>query len=169
MGACPYTAGIGVLLRDHGRGEVRVGRDGEPVVRYGVLRTYDRHHLRTGIDGAAPIFEAAGAQQIYSARTRNGLRTSRAARRPDDLHRRRGRLRLGRRASPSRFVPHHGQRPHGRLEPTRCATRAARPGASATSTSATASAFPTASGVNPMVTIEAIAHMNARGLAERLA
>jgi long-chain-alcohol oxidase len=31
------------------------------------------------------------------------------------------------------------------------------------------SAFPTASGVNPMVTIEALAHMNARGLAERLA
>ena len=32
-----------------------------------------------------------------------------------------------------------------------------------------ASAFPTASGVNPMVTIEALAHMNARGLAAKLA
>jgi long-chain-alcohol oxidase len=31
------------------------------------------------------------------------------------------------------------------------------------------SAFPTASGVNPMVTIEALAHMNARGLAAKLA
>jgi long-chain-alcohol oxidase len=31
------------------------------------------------------------------------------------------------------------------------------------------SAFPTAAGVNPMVTIEALAHMNARGLASRLA
>ena len=30
-------------------------------------------------------------------------------------------------------------------------------------------AFPTASGVNPMVTIEALAHMNARGLAAKLA
>jgi choline dehydrogenase-like flavoprotein len=29
-------------------------------------------------------------------------------------------------------------------------------------------AFPTASGVNPMVTIEALAHMTARGLAARL-
>jgi long-chain-alcohol oxidase len=29
-------------------------------------------------------------------------------------------------------------------------------------------AFPTASGVNPMVTIEALAHMNARGIAARL-
>jgi choline dehydrogenase-like flavoprotein len=31
-----------------------------------------------------------------------------------------------------------------------------------------ASAFPTASGVNPMISIEAIAHMNARALADRL-
>ena len=31
------------------------------------------------------------------------------------------------------------------------------------------SAFPTASGVNPMITIEAIAHLNARRLAARLA
>ena len=30
------------------------------------------------------------------------------------------------------------------------------------------SSFPTASGVNPMVSIEAIAHMNASALAERL-
>ena len=30
------------------------------------------------------------------------------------------------------------------------------------------SAFPSASGVNPMVSIEAIAHMNARRLAQRL-
>jgi choline dehydrogenase-like flavoprotein len=30
------------------------------------------------------------------------------------------------------------------------------------------SAFATASGVNPMVTIEALAHMNARALAARL-
>ena len=30
------------------------------------------------------------------------------------------------------------------------------------------SAFPTASGVNPMITIEAIAHLNATRLAERL-
>jgi choline dehydrogenase-like flavoprotein len=32
-----------------------------------------------------------------------------------------------------------------------------------------ASAFPSASGVNPMISIESIAHMNARALAARLA
>ena len=53
---------MGVLLRDRDGGEVRVGRDGEPVVRYR-LSAYDAGHLRTGMDGAAQILEAPGAQQ----------------------------------------------------------------------------------------------------------
>ena len=42
MQALPHTAGIGILLRDHGRGEVRVGRDGEPIVRYAFTRRRHR-------------------------------------------------------------------------------------------------------------------------------
>ena len=52
MQALPYTGGLGVLLRDHGEGEVRTGRDGEPVVRY-KLSTDDVEHLRRGMRGAA--------------------------------------------------------------------------------------------------------------------
>ena len=51
MGALRNTGGVGVLLRDRDGGEVRVGRDGEPVVRYG-LSDFDRDHMRTGVDGA---------------------------------------------------------------------------------------------------------------------
>ncbi len=57
---------MGVLLRDRDGGEVRVGRDGEPVVRY-KLSAFDAGHLRTGIDGAAQILEAAGARRIFSS------------------------------------------------------------------------------------------------------
>ncbi|MFX8871923.1 hypothetical protein ABTM94_19595, partial [Acinetobacter baumannii] len=59
----------GVLLRDRDGGEVRVGRDGEPIVRYR-LSPFDAAHVRTGIDGAAQIHEAAGARRIFSSHAR---------------------------------------------------------------------------------------------------
>ena len=66
MQAMSHSVPIGVLLRDRDGGEVRVGRDGEPVVRY-KLSAFDAGHLRTGIDGAAQILEAAGARRIFSS------------------------------------------------------------------------------------------------------
>lgn len=65
MEALQSTSTIGGLVRDRDGGEVRVGRDGQPVVRYH-LSDYDLGHLRTGIDGAARIHEAAGAKRIGS-------------------------------------------------------------------------------------------------------
>ena len=47
MQGLSHTAPIGVLLRDRDGGEVRVGRDGEPVVRY-KLSPFDAGHLRAG-------------------------------------------------------------------------------------------------------------------------
>src|SRR3712207_1729012 len=58
-----FTAGVGVLLRDKDGGEVRVGRDGEPIARYRLSET-DRKHLRAGYEGGARILEAAGAQRV---------------------------------------------------------------------------------------------------------
>src|SRR2546423_12177823 len=69
MQAMSNTAPIGVLLRDRDGGEVRVGRDGEPVVRY-KLSPFDVDHLRTGIDGAAQILAAAGATRIFSSHSK---------------------------------------------------------------------------------------------------
>ena len=66
MEAMSSTVPIGVLLRDRDGGEVRVGRDGEPVVRY-KLSEFDADHLRTGIDGAAQMLEAAGARRVFSS------------------------------------------------------------------------------------------------------
>ena len=66
MQALPFTGGLGVLLRDHGVGEVRTGRDGEPIVRYRLSRE-DVEHMRRGVRGAARVVEAMGAQRIYSS------------------------------------------------------------------------------------------------------
>jgi choline dehydrogenase-like flavoprotein len=168
MQALSHTALVGVLLRDRDGGEVRVGRDGHPVVRYR-LSEYDTGHLRTGVDGAARILEAAGARRIFSSHSRwVGYEP-------------------GRRGDREGFMREADATGYGSGQ---CALLSfhimgsARMGGSPSSSACNpegetwdardlvvcdASAFPTAAGVNPMVSIEAAAHMNATRLAGRLA
>ena len=162
----PHAGVIGILLRDRGAGEVRVRRSGEPIARYR-LSDYDVEHVRHGVDGAAQILEAAGARRIHSVHARNIV-----------------------------YEPGRGARERFLAEADACGWRAgqcafysfhqmgtARMGSSPETSACRpdgetwdmrnvyvcdASTFPTASGVNPMVTIEAIAHMNASALAAKL-
>ncbi|MBC9715226.1 FAD-dependent oxidoreductase [Streptomyces sp. TRM66268-LWL] len=162
-----HTAGVGIITRDRDSGVVKVARDGEPVPHYR-LSAYDTAHLHAGVEGAAKILAAAGARRITSAHQAG------PAYEPD------------RGGTYEEFVT--ACRNTG-YEPGRCAIAAlhimgtARMGGSR-DTSATdpdgatwevpnvvvadASCFPTSSGVNPMISIEAIAYMNATRLAERL-
>lgn len=167
MEALPHTTPIGVLLRDRDGGEVKVGRDGQPIVTYR-LSEYDRNHLRTGLDGAAQIFEAAGARRIFSSHARW------VAYEP------------GRRGDRRQFMQDADASGWGAGQCTLKSFHimgSARMGGSPESSACNplgetwdvqglyvcdGSAFPTASGVNPMVSIEAIAHMNASGLAAAL-
>jgi choline dehydrogenase-like flavoprotein len=161
------TVPVGVLLRDRDGGEVRVGRDGEPVVRY-ALSAYDAAHLRTGIDGAAQILEAAGARRIFSSQNRwvaydpgaSGSRESFMAQ-----------------ADAAGYGP--GQVVLGSFHIMGSARVGGSPASSACDPTGQTwdvrslyvmdgSSFPTASGVNPQISIQAIAHMNASELAGRL-
>ncbi|MBF6428605.1 GMC family oxidoreductase N-terminal domain-containing protein [Nocardia cyriacigeorgica] len=162
------TGVVGVITRDRDHGRVTVDRSGEPVVSYR-LSDYDRAHLRTGIGGAAQILEAAGARRIFSGHQAG------VAYEP------------GTRGSHAEFVAAGDAAGYG---PGQCSMAAlhimgsARMGGSRELSAtdpdgatwevpnivvADASCFPTSSGVNPMVTIEAIAYMNAKRLAARLA
>jgi long-chain-alcohol oxidase len=161
------TVPIGVLLRDRDGGEVRVGRDGEPVVRY-ALSDRDTAHLRTGIEGGAQILEAAGARRIFSSQNRwvaydpgaSGSRESFMAE-----------------ADATGYGP--GQVVLGSFHIMGSARVGGSPASSACDPTGQTwdvrnlyvmdgSSFPTASGVNPQISIQAIAHMNAGELAARL-
>jgi len=168
MQALPYTGGLGVLLRDYGVGEVRTGRDGEPVVRY-KLTPADVEHMRRGVRGAASVVEAMGARRVYSSHSkwvsyepgsRGGL---------DGFMRDADACGWG--AGQAQMVSFHimGSARMGRS----AADSVCDPSGQVWDTPGLyvldGSAFPTASGVNPMVTIESLAHMNARALAAKLA
>jgi long-chain-alcohol oxidase len=167
MEALSSTIPIGVLLRDRDGGEVRVGKDGEPVVRY-KLSEFDAGHLRTGIDGAAELLQAAGARRIFSSHA------GWVAYEP------------GGSGSREQFMADADAAGYGSgqvsLSSFHIMGSARMGGSRATSacdpTAQTwdvrdlyvldGSAFPTASGVNPQISIQAIAHMSARALAAAL-
>jgi choline dehydrogenase-like flavoprotein len=65
MKCLPRLALAGILLRDRDGGRVTVDRRGQPLVRYR-LSDYDARHLRRGIETAAELLEAAGAREIWA-------------------------------------------------------------------------------------------------------
>ncbi|MFF5232695.1 GMC family oxidoreductase [Dactylosporangium sp. NPDC000521] len=166
MRALPHLSGVGVITRDRDAGHVTVDRDGEPVVHYR-LSAYDAAHMRAGIAGAARIVEAAGALTVFSGHQR-GLTWERGKGSIDDF---------------IAYTDGLGTAPGELSMAALHIMGAARMGGSR-ATSATnpdgatwevpnlvvadASCFPSSSGVNPMISVEAIAHMNAGRLAAAL-
>ena len=161
----PHLAPVFPLVRDRDGGEVVVGRDGEPSARYRISR-YDLRHLRAGFLGAARILEAAGATRIVSAHAK-----------PVIWERGEG---IGRFLADADA---RGWEPNRVLYASAHVMGTARMGGSPSMSACDpngetwevanlvvcdGSAFPTASGVNPMISIAALAHMNASALAARL-
>ncbi|BEK96575.1 FAD-dependent oxidoreductase [Nocardia seriolae] len=161
------TVAVGIITRDRDHGRVETDRKGEAVVRYR-LSARDAAHMHTGIVNAASILEAAGAERIFSGHQAGvgyepGVSGSHEQ--------------FARRAAAAGYAP--GQCSMGALHIMGSARMGGSPADSATNPDgvtwdvpnivvADGSCFPTASGVNPMVSIEAIAHMNATRLAARL-
>jgi choline dehydrogenase-like flavoprotein len=158
MGRIRELTAIAVIPRDRGAGRVRIGRDGEPIATYRLARE-DARRLSTAIDGAGRILEAAGAREIFTANARlqrwdGGF--------PADAYR----FGPGRGALYSFHLM--GSARMGRSPDLAAAGPDGETWEVRNLVVADGSAFPTASGVNPMLTIEAIAHLNATKLAQRL-
>ena len=166
LGKLSRISAIGVLVRDRDGGTVTIDNEGHPVARYS-LSDFDRKHLREGFLGAARILEAAGAQLIFSPHAKYcsyepGRRGSIAtfAAEMDSAGWRNGQVAL--------FSFHI----MGTARLGSCAKDSvANPDGETWETKGLyvmdAAAFPGSSGVNPMITIEAMAHRNASVLGGR--
>jgi choline dehydrogenase-like flavoprotein len=156
---------VGVLLRDRDPGHVAVSRAGRPRVHY-ELSQFDIEHMRQGLRGAAQVLAAAGATEIFS------------------LHTPPARVKPGESGWLERFgaeIDNRGYR-YCRMsyitfhQMASCAMGAdpARSVVGDTGEThevkglfvADGSVFPTSSGVNPMITIMAIADHVARAMIE---
>lgn len=162
MTTIPYLASLIVLTRDKGEGSVTADRVGDPVVKY-VVSAYDRKHLLNGLHQGTRVHFAAGAERVISLqnkptslwRSSDEALHNRQLREFDRLIERRGlganrvvmfsahqmgTCRMGRDPRTS-VVDAHNQ-VHGVKGLFVCDS----------------SVFPTACGVNPMLSIMALAH-----------
>jgi long-chain-alcohol oxidase len=168
LGKLSHTSAIGVLLRDRDGGRITIGRDGHPIAHY-ALSGFDRAHLRRGFLGAARILEAAGARLIFSPHAKwcayepgrsGSLDTFTQA--MDSAGWDSGRLAL--------FSFHiQGTARLGGSQKSSATNADGQTWETRNLYVMDSSSFPSASGVNPMISIEAIAHRNASALAAGLA
>jgi long-chain-alcohol oxidase len=168
MARSAHLSLVGVLGRDRGGGRVRVDGDGNPVVRWR-LAAADETRLAEGVAAAGRVLAAAGAAEVFSLqRRRPGFRpggpgaedawaeaTRRAGFGPGRAtlfsYHQMGSCRIGTDPAASAVGPDHRSHEVDGLYV------------------ADASLFPTASGVNPMLSVMALAHRAAGLLAARLA
>jgi long-chain-alcohol oxidase len=163
-----HLSPVAVLGRDRGAGRVRVDGDGNPVVRWR-LGPADDARLVAGVLAAAEVLAAAGATEVFT------LQRRRPAFRPGD---RQGQREWGSAVRRAGLGPGRATLfSYHQMGSCRIGTD---PAASAVGPDhathevdglyvADASLFPTASGVNPMLSVMALAHRAAGRLAARLA
>jgi choline dehydrogenase-like flavoprotein len=152
------------LTRDRGHGRVTVDTDGEAIVAYPVDDELDRENLLRGIEAQIRLHEAAGAHQIYPLA--EGAPTWRRGEDLDAFITRIGRIPF--RAGGHKLFSAH-QMGSCRMG-TDPATSVAGPTGELHDVKGVwigdASAFPTSSGTNPMVSIMALARRTAFAIAD---
>ena len=161
------TSLVGILLRDRFGGRVTINRAGLPIIRYR-LAPYDQRHVRRGIEGAAQVLLAAGARQISSAQNRLVQFVPGGS---EILEGWLGRVdRVGYGSNQTLYLTFHqmGTCRMGSDPATSVVDGTGESHAVKNLFVADASLFPSASGVNPMVTIAALAHYVAQHIKARL-
>jgi choline dehydrogenase-like flavoprotein len=157
---------IGLLLRDRDPGRIAVGRDGHPRVHY-ELSDFGVRHARRGVIEAARLLGTTGAREVWTLQTPPvKVRTDR----PDWLERfTEAADRRGYRRCRTSYISFHQL---GGAAMGADARRSVTDGTGAVHGVrglyvADGSTFPASSGVNPMITIMAVADHVGRGIAQR--
>jgi choline dehydrogenase-like flavoprotein len=167
MARSPQSSALVFLIRDHGAGRVTIDGAGNPVHTYPFDDGIDLANFRHGLRTMALMHDAAGAHEVLTLH-RKPLRWQRSSGEPiEDFA---GRV-IAAPLSPfehATFSLHHmGSARMGR-DPQ---TSVANPWGELHDTPGVwigdASAFPTASGTNPMLTTMALAHRTAEAIAGR--
>jgi choline dehydrogenase-like flavoprotein len=162
-----HTSLVGILLRDRFGGQVTLSRTGLPVIRYQVSR-YDQRHMRRGVEAAARVLLAAGAVDIFSTQNRPVQMEVGKGESLEDWLARVDRVGYG--ANQTLYVTFHQM---GTCRMGCRATTSVVGGSGETHEVknlfvADASLFPTATGVNPMITVAALAHYVAQQIKSKL-
>jgi choline dehydrogenase-like flavoprotein len=169
MAQYPHAGGLIVLVRDRSSGSVEIDDRGEPVVHYSVA-SVDEKTMLAGIKAAARIHFAAGARQVMSLHARLTAASRDTDSDPD-------------RALAAFFeaVDHQGVAPNAlglfSAHPMGTCRMGADPSSSVVNGFCEShevpglfvcdgSVFPLSAGINPMLTIMAIAHRSALHIAE---
>jgi choline dehydrogenase-like flavoprotein len=159
-----YGATFIMLLRDHGHGRVVIDPAGEAVPFYSMVDPLDLRHTRIAIEKLIRLHEAAGAQEIMSLaaslpRWRRGDSLERFIERAQRVPQRAGGQKL--------FSAHQMGTARMGSDPR---TSVANPFGQLHDVKGVwigdGSAFPTPSGVNPMVSIMALARRTAMAIAD---
>jgi choline dehydrogenase-like flavoprotein len=150
----PYLSLIGILLRDRSAGRVRIDRSGRPMVQYSLSR-YDQGHVRAALLAAAQVLRAAGAREISTTQYR--AVTWQAGQPLDEWLGRADRVGYGVRETIYGSWHQMGTCRMGRAQDSVVDAFGEIHGLR-NAFVADGSLFPTASGVNPMISIAALAH-----------
>ncbi|HEV3258831.1 MAG TPA: GMC family oxidoreductase [Gemmataceae bacterium] len=164
-----FTSVIIALVRDRIGGRVRLGKGGRPVIDYRP-GAQERDHLRRGMQTAVRVHLAAGAREVGTLHTREhrlGCGASLAPAAVDDFCRRLADSTVDRNWSLLFSAHQMGTCRMGRDPRTAVCDADGEVFGVRGLFVADASAFPASSGVNPMITIMALAHHTARRIKAR--
>jgi len=158
MAGLRFTAAFIALVKDRDAGRVSVNRSGQPLIDYR-LSAYDRAHMVRGVEEAIRVHAAAGAREVRTTHNEPLV-----YRRGDDLEAMIARVPAARN-EPNTFLlasAHQmGTCRMGRDPQSAVADRTGQVFGVKGLWIGDASAFPSASGVNPMITIMSLAHRTA--------